>query len=156
MPFGELITTMAAAIARGDGAAAAACFHDEGVYHDVFYGAFPKADIPRMVSDFFHRDATNFIWDMHDPVSDGRIGYARYVFSYDGLVPGSEGRRALFEGVSICTLRDDRLLTYHEVANTATGLHGLGFPAARLERIVARQAEALAARDEAAHHRARG
>ncbi|MEX2481643.1 MAG: nuclear transport factor 2 family protein [Gammaproteobacteria bacterium] len=152
MEFRELITSMASAIARGDGAAAAACFCADGVYHDVFYGAFPKAEIPRMVSDYFHRDACNFIWDMHDPVSDGRTGYARYVFSYDGRLPGAEGRRALFEGVSVCTLQDGLILHYHEVANTAPGLHRLGFPAARLERIVARQADALAAREETRHH----
>lgn len=152
MAFANLITTMAQAIAAGDGEAAAACFHDNGVYHDVFYGAFPKAEIPRMVSDFFHRDATNFIWDMHDPVSDGRIGYARYVFSYDGRIPGSEGRRALFEGVSVCQLEDGLILSYHEVANSATGLHMLGFPAQRLERIISRQASALGERDEARHH----
>ena len=105
-----------------------------------------------MVREYFHRDATRFIWDMHDAVADGRIGYARYVFSYDSLLPGSEGRRALFEGVSVCTLRDGLILAYHEVANTAAGLQRLGFPAARLERIVARQAEALAARPEARHH----
>ena len=152
MEFRDLITTMAAAIARGDGTAAAACFSPAGVYHDVFYGAFPRAEIPRMVSDYFHRDAANFIWDMHDAVSDGRIGYARYVFSYDGRMPGTEGRRALFEGVSVCTLDDGLILSYHEVANTAPGLYQLGFPAARLERIVARQAAALAAREESRHH----
>ncbi len=152
MEFGELITTMAQAIARGDGQAAAECFCDGGVYHDVFYGAFPKPEIPRMVSDFFHRDACNFIWDMHDPVSDGRTGYARYVFSYEGRIEGSEGRRALFEGVSVCRLRDGLIEQYHEVANTATGLRMLGFPPQRLDRIVARQAEALAAREESRHH----
>ena len=154
MAFERLIRDMAAAIARGDGAAAADCFCADGVYHDVFYGAFPKPEIPRMVSDYFHRDATNFIWDMHDPVSDGRVGYARYVFSYDGRMPGSEGRRAIFEGVSVCTLRDGLILAYHEVANTAPGLQRLGFAPERLARVVARQADALAARDEARHHRA--
>lgn len=154
MGFDQLIREMAAAIVRGDGAAAAACFCDGGVYHDVFYGAFSREDIPRMVREYFHRDATNFVWDMHDPVSDGRIGYARYVFSYDGRMPGSEGRRAIFEGVSVCTLRDGLILAYHEVANTAPGLQQLGFAPERLARVVARQAEALAARAEARHHRA--
>ena len=152
MEFRELIGALTQAIVRGDGAAAAACFTDDGVYHDVFYGAFPKARIPVMVSDFFHRDATDFIWDLHEPVSDGRVGYARYVFSYQGRMAGSEGRRALFEGVSICTLRDGLLLTYHEVANAAPGLAMLGFAPERLAKVVTRQGEALAARAEAAHH----
>lgn len=153
MAFAELITTMTQAIVRGDGAAAADCFTEDGVYHDVFYGAFPKPEIPRMVAEHFHRDAGNFVWDVHDPVFDGRTGYARYVFSYDGRLPGSEGRRAIFEGVAVCRLEGDRLQSYTEVANTATGLLMLGFAPERLAKIVARQADALAARDEAAHHR---
>ena len=152
MSFAELITRMTQAIVRNDGAAAADCFTDDGVYHDVFYGAFPKARIPLMVSEHFHRDASDFIWDLHEPVSDGRVGYARYVFSYAGRMPGSEGRRALFEGVSICTLRDGRLVTYHEVANAAPGLVMLGFAPARVAKIIERQGEALAARGESAHH----
>lgn len=153
MAFAELITTMTQAIVRGDGAAAAACFAPDGVYHDVFYGAFPQPEIPRMVSDYFHRDATNFRWDVHDPVSDGTVGYARYVFSYDGKLPGSEGRRAVFEGVAVCRLAGEKLLSYTEVANTATGLAMLGFEPARLAKIVAKQARALTERDEAAAHR---
>lgn len=152
MEFADLIVHLTQAIARGDGASAAACFAEDGVYHDIFYGAFAKPDIPRLVSDHFHRDACNFIWDIHDPVSDGRLGYARYVFSYDGRVAGSEGRRAVFEGVSICELRDGLLLSYHEVANTAPALAMLGFAPARLVTIVERQGRALAARAEAAHH----
>ena len=152
MEFGKLIQTMADAICRGDGEAAAACFHDDGVYHDVFYGAFPKPEIPVLVADRFHRDATRFVWDMHDAVATDTQGYARYVFSYDGKMSGSEGRRAIFEGVSVCTLRDGLILEYHEVANTSTGLYMLGFPPERLQKIVARQADALAARDESRHH----
>ena len=36
--FGDLITRMTAAVCRGDGRAAAACFTPDGVYHDGFYG----------------------------------------------------------------------------------------------------------------------
>ncbi|MGR8919886.1 MAG: nuclear transport factor 2 family protein [Gammaproteobacteria bacterium] len=156
MQFDQLIRTMAAAVVRGDGEAAAACFTDDGVYHDVFYGAFPRAEIPRMVRDYFHAHAGDFVWDMHEPVSDGRVGYARYVFSYTGRMAGSEGRRALFEGVSVCHLRDGLIESYHEVANTMTGLHLLGFAPERIDKLAARQAVALAARDEARGHAAAG
>lgn len=152
MEFRDLILRLTQAIVRGDGAGAAACFTDDGVYHDVFYGAFAKPDIPRMVSEYFHRDASNFIWDIHHPVADGQLGYARYMFSYDGRMAGSEGRRALFEGVSVCELRDGLLLSYHEVANAAPGLAMLGFAPARLAKVVERQGRNLAARAEAAHH----
>lgn len=153
MEFPDLILRLTQAIVHGDGADAAACFSDDGVYHDAFYGAFAKPAIPSLVSDHFHRDGCNFIWDIHHPVADGQLAYARYVFSYDGRVAGSEGRRAMFEGVAICELRDDLLLSYHEVANTATGLAMLGFAPVRLVKLVERQGRELAARAEAAHHR---
>ena len=155
MQFAELIKTMTAAIVRADGAAAAACFTPDGVYHDVFYGAFAQPEIPRMVTDYFHRDASAFIWDIHDAACEGNIGYARYVFSYDAKVAGCEGRRALFEGVSICQLRDGLLASYTEVANAAPGLHMIGFAPERLLKVIERQGQALATRPEAAHHRRR-
>ncbi len=152
MDFCDLIATMTQAIVRGDGDGAAACFADGGVYHDVFYGAFPKADIPRMVSDYFHRDAERLRWDIHDPVSNVDVGYARYVFSYDAKITGSEGKRAVFEGVAVCRLEAGLILSYTEVANTSTGLQLLGFSAERLARIVGRQVDELTGRDEVATH----
>ena len=35
-----------------------------------------------MIDDWFYRTATDFRWTMHDPVSDGRVLYVRYTFSY--------------------------------------------------------------------------
>lgn len=153
MSFAELITTMTQAACRGDGAAVAACFTPDGVYHDCFYGAFAGAAIVTMIEDYFHRDARDFRWDLHDIVDDGRVGYARYVFSYESKLPHAAGRRALFEGVSICELRQGRLACYREVANAAVGLHTLGFAPERIARLLDREARELAARTEAAAHR---
>lgn len=153
MSFAELITTMTQAACRGDGAAVAACFTPDGVYHDCFYGPFQGAAIATMVEEYFHRDGRDFRWDLHDIVDDGRVGYARYVFSYESRLPGAEGRRALFEGVSICELRNGRFASYREVANSAVGLHTLGFAAERISRLLSREARELAGRAEAAGHR---
>lgn len=152
MVFATLIQTMADAICRGDGVAAAECFHADGVYHDVFYGAFPRPRIGAMVSDYFHRDATNFIWDMHHPVADENKGYARYVFSYDSKLEAHSGQRAIFEGVSVCDLKDGLILNYHEVASTAPGLAALGFAPERVHKLAMRELGELAGRDEARHH----
>ena len=153
MSFAALLTTMTRAACRGDGAAVAACFTPDGVYHDCFYGAFQGSAIAQMIEAFFHRDARDFRWDLHEVVDDGHTGYARYVFSYESTLPGaSAGRRALFEGVSICTLRDGRIASYREVANSAVGLHALGFAPERIAKLLAREARELAARAEAAGH----
>jgi ketosteroid isomerase-like protein len=152
--FATLIRRMAAAAIKGDAEGVAACFAEDGVYHDVFYGAFRgRAAIADMIANRFHRDAEDFRWDMHDPVEVGGVGYARYVFSYRSRLDGLEGRRAVFEGVAICRLRDGLIAEYSEVANTFTGLSMLGFDDARIARFAKRQAEELCARDEAAAHR---
>lgn len=154
MRFAELITEMVAAACRGDGQGVAACFAPDGVYHDVFYGAFRgRAAIARMIEEHFHRDGEDFRWDLHGPVEAGETGYARYVFSYRSRLPGHEGRRAVFEGVAVCRLASGLIAEYREVANAATGLSLMGFSDARLARFAARQAEDLLVRDEAAAHR---
>ena len=56
----------------------------------------------RAANDWFFKSATDVHWDMHDPVCDGKILYARYVFSYKSLLPEAGGRRAMFEGLQLC------------------------------------------------------
>jgi len=148
-----LLDAFTKAVAVGDGAGFAALFTEDGCYHDVFYGAFRgRAAIADMLENRFHRDAGNFRWDMHDPVRDGEIGYARYVFSYDSKLAGAEGRRVVFEGVSIFRLSGDRIKDYREVANVGPGLVALGFAPERIAKILGRQAAELAARPEAGGH----
>jgi ketosteroid isomerase-like protein len=155
--FAALMNAFAAAAVAGDGARFARLFTEDGVYHDVFYGEFRgRAAIADMLENRFHRDAGNFRWDMHAPVRNGDIGYARYVFSYDSKLDGSAGRRGLFEGVSILSLDGDLIRAYREVANVGPGLVALGFAPERIAKILGREARELAGRPEAAGHAAAG
>jgi ketosteroid isomerase-like protein len=141
------------AVEQRNGKAFAALFTEDGVYHDVFYGAFSgRAEIADMVDDHFYRTATDFRWDMHDPVSDGETLYARYTFSYRSTLPEAKGARAMFEGVAIMKLRDGKILGYHEVANTAPAFVELNFAPERIARIVAKQGAELKARPEMKRH----
>ena len=141
------------AVERHDGTGFAALFTEDGVYHDVFYGAFAgRARIAEMIDDWFYRTATDFRWDMHAPVSDGETLYARYTFSYRSRLPEANGARAMFEGVAIMALRDGRIADYHEVANTATGFVDMNFAPERIAKIFAKQGAALKARPEMARH----
>ena len=150
-----LMARFAAAAEAGDGAALAACFTEDGVYHDVFYGDFEgRAEIARMLEEVFHRDGEEFRWDMIDPVATGERGYVRYLFSYRSKLPGHAGRRAVFEGVAVLRLKGGLIADYDEVANVATGLSLMGFADARLAKFAAKQARALLARPEAARHSA--
>ncbi len=153
MSFAALIRRMAEAAAAGDAAGVAACFAEDGVYHDVFYGSFRgRAAIVDMIENHFHRDAEDFRWDFHDPVEANGVGYARYVFSYRSKLPGREGRRAGFEGVAICRLKGGLIAEYGEVANAVAGLSMLGFEDARIGRFAARQTRELCARGESEGH----
>ena len=149
-----LIKAFTAAVEAGDGARFAALFTEDGVYHDVFYGEFRGREaIADMLENRFHRDAKDFRWDMHDPVRSGDIAYARYVFSYTSKLPGAEGKRGMFEGVSILRLEGDLIRDYREVANVGPGLVTLGFAPERIAKILGREARELAERPEAGDHR---
>ncbi|MBL8569055.1 MAG: nuclear transport factor 2 family protein [Phreatobacter sp.] len=141
------------AVVRRDGKALAGLFAEDGVYHDVFYGAFEgRARIAELIDDWFYRTAEDFRWDMHEPVTDGRILYARYTFSYRSKLPEAEGRRAMFEGVAIMRLQGGLIAEYHEVANTAPAFVDIGFAPERIAKIIGRQGAELKARPEMKHH----
>ncbi|MCF2521233.1 nuclear transport factor 2 family protein [Bradyrhizobium sp. G127] len=149
----KLLHDFCRAVEQRNGKAFAALFAEDGVYHDVFYGAFTgRAKIAVMIDDWFYGTATDFRWDMHDPVSDGRTLYARYTFSYKSLLPEANGARAMFEGVAIMKLRDGLIAEYSEVANVATGFLDMNFAPERIAKIVAKQGSALKARPEMARH----
>ena len=148
-----MLRTFCDAVEQRNGKAFADLFTEDGVYHDVFYGAFEgREKIAAMVDDWFYRTATDFRWDMHDPVSDGTTLYARYTFSYTSTLPEAKSARAMFEGVAIMQLEGGKIASYHEVANTAPAFVQLNFAPERIAKIVAKQGAALKARPEMKRH----
>lgn len=148
-----LLRRFAQTVQDRDGKSFAALFTEDGVYHDVFYGAFKgRARIAEMVDDWFYRTAEAFRWHLHDPVTDGKTLYARYTFSYKSLLPEAQGRRVMFEGVAIFTLKDGLIADYREVANAGPALVDLGFAPERVAKILARAGAELKGRDEAKPH----
>jgi len=153
MNTSDLLRAFCDNVEQHNGKAFAELFTEDGVYHDVFYGAFVgPAKIAELIDDWFYRTATDFRWDMHAPVSDGHTLYARYTFSYRSTLPEAKGARAMFEGVAIMQLRDGKIASYHEVANTAPAFVQLNFAPERIAKIVAKQGAALKARPEMARH----
>jgi ketosteroid isomerase-like protein len=139
--FRALIGRLTQAICRGDGAAAAACFVPEGIYHDGFYGEFRGREAIRgMVENHFHANARDFSWTLSDALSDGSTGYAHYDFSYTSKIPGSEGVRVFFAGISQIRLQDGLIARYGEVFDRGTVLVQMNFPAERIAKSLARWA----------------
>ncbi|MDE2062409.1 MAG: nuclear transport factor 2 family protein [Bradyrhizobium sp.] len=149
----ELLRAFCDAVEQRNGKAFADLFTEDGVYHDVFYGAFEgRAKIAEMIDEVFYRSATDFRWDAHAPLSDGKMLYAHYLFSYRSTLPEAKGARVMFEGVAMMKLRDGKIASYHEVANTGPAFVDMNFAPERIARIFARQGAALKARPEMRRH----
>ena len=139
--FRALSERMTQAICRGDGAAAAACFVPDGIYHDGFYGEFSGREAIRdMVENRFHANARDFSWTLSDALSDGSLGYARYGFSYTSKIPGSVGARVSFAGIAQVRLKDGLISRYGEVFDRGTALAQMNFPPERIAKSLARWA----------------
>lgn len=148
-----LLKAFCSAVERRDGKGFASLFTEDGVYHDVFYGAFKgHAKIAEMIDDWFYRTAHGFRWEMHRPVSDGKMLYAYYTFSYVSKLAEAEGKRVGFEGVSIMTLRDGKIAEYREVANVGPAFVELGFAPERTAKILAKEGAHLKAQPEWKRH----
>ena len=153
METAALLKEFCSAVERRDGKAFAALFTEDGVYHDVFYGAFKgREKIAEMVNDWFHRTARDFRWEMFRPVSDGSTLYTYYTFSYISLLPEAKGKRVGFDGVSIMSLRDGKIAEYREVANSSLGLLEIGFAPERVAKILAKEGARLKKQPEWQRH----
>lgn len=142
--FAALIERMTAAVVRCDAAAVADCFTPEGVYHDYFYGQFAgRAEIMRLITQHFQRDARDMHWRVLDPCSDGVHGYARFEFRYRATVAGSEGRRVRYPGMCCCTLAGGLIAHYTEAFDRGVALVQLDFPEARIVKSLRRVAAAF-------------
>jgi hypothetical protein len=129
------------------GADLAAVFTEDGTYHDGFYGDFTgRAAITDMIDNHFRRDAQDFVWEMTEPARDGDIGYARYRFGYTSRIPGREGTRVVFTGISRFKLQGDLIEHYTEIFDPGIGMAQLGFDPDRIAKRARRTAQAL--RDE--------
>ena len=143
MSFAALLSRFTAAVETGDGPALAALFTPDGIYHDNFYGEFAgRETIARMLTDHFWRDAEGFKWDMAEPVSDGRIGYARWTFSYESKMADSRGRPVAFAGISRFVLAGDQIARYDEAYNAGLAFAQLDMAPERIAKILRRMSEA--------------
>ena len=149
----KLLRAFCDAVEQHNGKAFAELFTEDGVYHDVFYGAFKgRTKIAEMIDDVFYRTAADFRWDMLAPVSDGKTLYEHYTFSYVSTLPEAKGKRVGFDGVSIMRLSNGRIAEYREVANAAIGLLDIGFAPERVAKILNKEAAHIKARPEWARH----
>jgi ketosteroid isomerase-like protein len=138
-----LLERLTQAICSGDGAAAAACFVADGIYHDGFYGEFRGREAIRdMVEKHFHANARDFSWTLSDALGDGKLGYARYDFHYTSKLAGSEGQRVHFAGISQVRLAQGLIVRYSEIFDRGVALAQMNFAPERIAKSLKRWADA--------------
>lgn len=142
--FRALLQRLTAAAEAGDGEAFAACFTPDAVYHDYIYGAHAgRPEIARMLTELFHRDAHGYRWEMFDPVCNGRIGYAWYLYSFTSKMPEFAGRFVVIDGMSRFELKDGLISDYSESVNGGVAMAQLGVNAQRIEKVMQRWSKQL-------------
>jgi hypothetical protein len=151
--FEALVARLGAAATKGDGRAFAACFTEDGVYHDYIYGPHRgRESIADMLENLFHRDAADYDWRFFDPVTNGEIGYARSLSRFVSTIPQFKGRRVVIDGTSRFVLKDGLIGAYHESVNGGVAMAQLGVEGARMEKVFRRWADRFLAEPEAAQY----
>ncbi len=150
--FATLLDRFAKAVHHNDGAGLASLFTADGIYDDGFYGEYSGREAIAAMLGHFHETGTDYRWDFLDPLSDGRIGYARYRFSYVSKVPGSEGKPVVLEGTSFFTFQDDMIARYCEVFDRGLALVQQDFPAERIKKVLVKAAARQNAGAECQQH----
>src|SRR4051812_40144648 len=125
--FAKLLSEFTLSAETGDGARFAARFTEDATYHDYIYGPHSgRPDIAHMMQNLFHRDATDYRWEMFDPVFDGRMGYAWSLSSFTSTIAQFAGKRVVINGMSRFMVRDGLIAEYRESVNGGVAMAQLG------------------------------
>ena len=142
--FKDVVARFTNAVESNDGKALAALFTEDGVYSDGFYGEFIGQEaIAVMLRDHFWGNAEGFRWEMSNLLSDGKNGYATYLFSYKSTMPGAVGKRVIFDGMAHYLFESGLIKRYEESFNTGMALAQLDFDPARIKKHLLKKAALL-------------
>ena len=108
-----------------------------------------------MMQNLFHRDATDYRWEMFDPVFDGRMGYAWSLSSFTSTIPQFQGQRVVIDGMSRFILRDGLIAEYRESVNGGVAMQQLGVAPERMAKVFRRWTGWLEERPETKDYLAR-
>lgn len=134
--FNALLARFTLAAESGDGAAFAACFTPDAVYHDYIYGPHQgRAAIADMLQNLFHRDAADYRWEMFDGVINGDLGYAWSLSSFTSTIPQFAGQRVVIDGMSRFVMRGGLIAEYRESVNGGLGMAQLGVAPERMKKV---------------------
>ena len=148
----DLIVQFTRAVESNDGKGLGSLFTPDGTYVDYFFGPYTGPDAIAGMLAHFHEDARDYKWTFIDPISDGKIAYARYMFSYVSKMKDSGNRAVVFEGMSCFKLQDGKITHYSEVFDRGSAMAQLDFPAERMKKSLTRFAQKQNVGPEASAH----
>jgi steroid delta-isomerase-like uncharacterized protein len=123
-----------------------ACFNEDGVYADTFFGAHRGRDALRAMFARMWREGRDYRWRMETIVETPERAAAEWTFSYvvTEAVPRSAGRRVSFPGMSLFELERGRIASYREYFDEGVALLQLGFAPEALAKVLGRRLPAPA------------
>jgi len=135
--FKVLLARFSSAAEAGDGAAFAACFTEDGIYHDYIYGDHQgREEVAHMMEHQFHRDAgDDYRWEMFDPICEGDLAYAWSLSTFTSTVPEFSGQRVVIDGMSRFELENGLIKDYRESVNGGVAMVQLGVEPERLSKV---------------------
>lgn len=151
--FESMLARFSTAVATHDSQGLAGLFVEDGHYDDYFFGRHSgRAAIAQML-DHFYEGGEQFRWQFLEPLEQGGLGYARYVFSYRSTQPDSRGETIVFEGMARFRLRDDGLITeYAEVFDRGLAFAQLHYAPERIAKLLTRYANGMKDAPRVAEH----
>ncbi len=147
--FENLLRRFYDAATCGDGETFAACFTEDGVYHDYIYGPHQgRSSIKDMLENLFHRDAMNYHWDYSDAALTGNIGFTRTLSKFTSTIPEFDGKSVVIDGMSQFILKDGLIDAYHESVNGGLPMVQLGVSPERLVKVLGKWSDRLKERED--------
>ncbi|MBI2555321.1 MAG: nuclear transport factor 2 family protein [Candidatus Rokubacteria bacterium] len=150
MNASDLIQEFAAAFNRQDVAGVLACFTEEAVYRDTFYGRHQgHAGLRDLLNRMQPRRAAllgghprHFMWrGSHVVVADALRAAAEWTFSYtvSEAIPRSAGRKIRFSGMSLFELKGGEISSYREYFDSGVAFLQLGLAPESLAKVLGRR-----------------
>ena len=136
-----IVHDFAAAFNRQDVDALMACFTEDAVYVDNFYGPHGGHPALRAMFERMFHEGTGYHWSMDIVAGDARQAAAEWTFGYTvtDAVPRSAGRQIKFRGMSVFELEGGRIASYREYFDLGLALLQLGFAPESLAKVLARK-----------------
>lgn len=143
-----LLKKFSTAIENRDGGALAECFTEDGVYDDYFFGPRQGREGILDTVEHFYKTGHEYRWTFMECVSDGKLAFAPYNFSFVSKAATAGPGRTLFDGIARLELRDGLIRRYSEIFDRGMALAQQDFPPEQICKIMKRYADGLRARPD--------